>query len=171
MLFIFGGLPGTGKSTIARELGRRTGATYLRLDSVEQAIRSSGILPPTVGVGPAGYIAVYRLAADNLRLGQSVIADTVNPVHATRTAFRNVAAETGARFMEIEVFCSDAAVHRHRAETRGTDIEGHVPPTWKEIMDREVEPWSDPAVHLDTARLPVAQSVEAILSAMADRLS
>lgn len=39
MLIVFGGLPGTGKSTIARALARALRATYLRVDVIEQAIR------------------------------------------------------------------------------------------------------------------------------------
>jgi len=42
MLIIFGGLPGTGKTTIARELSSQLGAMYVRVDSIEQAIRDSG---------------------------------------------------------------------------------------------------------------------------------
>lgn len=38
MLLIFGGLPGTGKSTIARLLAARLGAVWLRIDSIEQAL-------------------------------------------------------------------------------------------------------------------------------------
>jgi predicted kinase len=41
MLIIFGGLPATGKTTIARDLARQLGATYLRIDTIEQAIRDS----------------------------------------------------------------------------------------------------------------------------------
>ena len=37
-LLIFGGLPGTGKSTIARLLAARLGAVWLRIDSIEQAL-------------------------------------------------------------------------------------------------------------------------------------
>ena len=39
MLIIFSGLPGSGKSTIARALAKRLGAVYLRIDTIEQAIR------------------------------------------------------------------------------------------------------------------------------------
>jgi predicted kinase len=39
MLTIFGGLPGTGKTTTARELARRIEATYLPIDSIEQVLR------------------------------------------------------------------------------------------------------------------------------------
>ena len=41
MLVIFAGLPGTGKTSIARDLARELGAVYLRIDSIEQAILAS----------------------------------------------------------------------------------------------------------------------------------
>jgi len=40
MLIIFSGLPGCGKSTVAKIVTQRLGAVYLRVDTVEQAIRS-----------------------------------------------------------------------------------------------------------------------------------
>lgn len=44
MLIILGGLPGSGKSTVAQALARRIGACYLRVDTIEQAIASSAPL-------------------------------------------------------------------------------------------------------------------------------
>ena len=85
MLLIFGGLSGTGKSTIARLLAARLGAVWLRIDSIEQAL----IRAKTVtlhDIGPAGYLVAYAIAADNLRLGNVVIADSVNPIAITRHA-------------------------------------------------------------------------------------
>ena len=54
MLIILGGLPGTGKTTIARELARQLGAVHVRIDSIEEAILDSGVpseLPPSVSPG------------------------------------------------------------------------------------------------------------------------
>ena len=80
VLFIFGGLPGTGKSELSRYLSRRLGAVYLRIDTIEQGLRDGGR-----GVkGPEGYVAAYGVAADNLRLGLDVVADSVNPLQLTR---------------------------------------------------------------------------------------
>ena len=45
VLIVLGGLPGSGKSSIARELARETGAMWLRIDFIEQAIRESGVCP------------------------------------------------------------------------------------------------------------------------------
>lgn len=87
MLYIFGGLPGTGKSTLSAALACRCDAVYIRIDTIEQAIRGSGL-----GVdGPAGYMVGYALALENLRLGAAVVADSVNPLHVTRKAWVDVA--------------------------------------------------------------------------------
>jgi predicted kinase len=66
-LVVFGGLPGTGKTTLSRELARRHAATHLRIDTIEQALRSAGHT-----VGPMGYVIANALAAENLKLGRVV---------------------------------------------------------------------------------------------------
>jgi predicted kinase len=163
MFIAFAGLPGTGKSTIARELARRLSAVYLRIDSIEQAIRSAG----GADVGPAGYLTAYRLAADNLGLGRTVVADSVNPLTITRDAYRRVAMDADAGFLEVEIVCSDAAAHRRRVETRQVEVEGLIPPTWDEVQSQHYEPWDRPRLVLDSASLSVTGGVEAIIGAMA----
>ncbi|SMH62985.1 AAA family ATPase [Azospirillum agricola] len=166
MLVIFAGLPGTGKSTIAQPVAARLAAVYLRIDSIEQAIRSSGILPPDADIGPAGYMTAYRVAADNLRLGRSVVVDSVNPLKITRDAYRAVAVTAGAGVIEVETVCSDLEIHRRRVETRPPDVEGLALPSWEQVAARAYERWDRPCLRLDTAQLPVARSVELILDAV-----
>jgi len=43
VLIVFGGLPGTGKTAIARELSRRLGASYVRIDTIEQSLRAKWV--------------------------------------------------------------------------------------------------------------------------------
>lgn len=47
---------------------------YLRVDTIEQAIKNTICQE----VGPEGYEIAYVLAVENLRLGASVVADSVN---------------------------------------------------------------------------------------------
>lgn len=156
MLYIFGGLPGTGKSTLSAALARELRATYLRVDAVEQAMRVAG----TWVDGPAGYIVSYEIASQNLKLGLDVIADTVNPIHVTRQAWRNVAESLEVPFIEIEVVCSDADEHRHRIETRVADIPGFVLPTWEKVKNRQYEVWDRDHIVIDTAHQTVAESLK-----------
>ena len=67
MLIVLSGLPGTGKTTIARRLASELSAVYLRIDSIEQAIISTGR-----PVEAEGYLVGYSVAEDNLRLGLTV---------------------------------------------------------------------------------------------------
>ena len=149
MLVVFGGLPGAGKTTLARGLAQQLGATYVRIDTIEQALRNSRALAGDVG--EAGYRVAYGLAADNLRLGRSVVADSVNPLKITRDAWRAVAAGADAQVIEIEAVCSDLVEHRRRVESRQSDIPGLSLPSWQDVLDREYEPWDRPHIVVDTA--------------------
>jgi predicted kinase len=155
VLYIFGGLPGSGKSTLARRLAQDHRAVHLRIDTIEQALREAGGRTD----GPEGYLVAYRLAADNLRLGLSVVADSVNPLRITREAWRDVAQRAGVPFVEIEVVCSNETEHRARVETRSPDIPGLVLPTWDKVVSRDYEPWDRPHLVVDTAGQTVEQSV------------
>jgi len=164
MLVVFGGLPGVGKSTIAREVARRCAATYLRIDVVEQAVRDAGVL--AADIGPAGYMAAYALARSNLDLGQTVIADCVNPLPITRAAWQSVARDAAVTLLEVEVICSDAAEHRRRVESRAGDIDGLVPPTWSSVSAHDYAPWTDQHLLIDTAALGAEDAVTHVLAAM-----
>lgn len=164
MLIIFGGLPGSGKTTIARALAQRLNATYVRVDTIEQAIRASGVADD---VGPAGYIVAYGMAGDNLAVGRTVIADSVNALTITRAAWLSVAHDAGATAVEVEVVCSDKAEHQRRVETRATDVEGLVKPTWQEVSGRRYDRWQGHQVVIDTA----SKAVEAAVDELIDRLT
>jgi hypothetical protein len=91
-------------------------------------------------LGPVGYLIGYAVAADQLRNGVSVVADSVNPIGVTRSAWREVGVRHAACAVEVEIICSDPDEHRRRAEARDSSIPGLVLPTWKDILDREYEP-------------------------------
>lgn len=165
MLIVFGGLPGTGKTTIARELARQLGAVHVRLDSIEQTLRDCGLADGSMD--DAGYRVAYAVAADNLSLGRIVIADSVNPLQVTRDAWAAVAKRTGASVVEVEVVCSDVCEHRRRIEMRRSDIPGLRLPVWQEVVSREYSPWNREHVVVDTARQSVEQSVQTLRKTIA----
>lgn len=159
VLYIFGGLPGTGKSTLASAIARERGAVYLRIDTVEQALRNAGI-----SAYGEGYLVAYALAEENLRLGNNVVADSVNPLPRTRAAWRNVAGNAAVSCVEIEVICSDIREHQSRVESRSTDISGLKLPTWQGVQERVYEPWTSDHITMDTAGRTVGESMRALMT-------
>ena len=164
MLIIFSGLPGTGKSTIAGALAQRLGAVYLRIDTIEQAIRAAEQMDNEMG--PAGYFVAYELARENLKFGSTVITDSVNPIQLTRDAYHDIARSVGVPCFDVEVICSNPKLHRERVEHRTVDIEGLALPDWQVVITRDYEPWDSERLVLDSATLSVAQSVERIIVAL-----
>jgi len=80
ILYIFSGLPGSGKSTLAVQLAKHIGATYLRVDAIEQALKDLCGL----NIYAEGHHLAYKLASDNLTQGLNVIGDSCNSVTESR---------------------------------------------------------------------------------------
>ena len=165
VLVIVSGLPATGKSTVARLLANRTRTPYLRVDRIEQAlVEWSSLNHP---VGPVGYAVAHTLAAEQLALGLDVVVECVNPFAVTRDAWTDTASRSDAAIVEVELVCSDLAEHRHRVESRASDVDGLSKPTWAQVQAREYEPWSREHLVLDTARMSVAVVVDLLAAKMA----
>lgn len=165
VLVVISGLPATGKSTIAAGLASQTRTPYLRVDRVEQAIvRWSALTHP---VGAVGYAVAHQLAAEQLALGLDVIVECVNPTALTRDAWPGTAASAGAVIVEVEVSCTDQAEHRRRVETRATDVEGLVKPTWAEVVHREYEPWTRKIITIDSSTTALDAAVQRIAAEVA----
>lgn len=166
-LIVFAGLPGVGKTTIARALAGRLHAAVIRVDSIEAAIVRHGL--DEHPVGPVGYAIAHEVAAGCLRVGTSVIVDAVNPVAVARSGWRELAADTGARLTFVEVVLADHAEHRRRVAARISDVDGLVVPRWHEVVASGYEPWLDSR---DGERLVVdgadcGAAVAAVLAALA----
>ena len=125
------------------------------LKTTEQAIQDSDVL--RANIGAAGYVTAYRVAADNLRVGRSVVGDSVNPLTVTRDSWAEVAQFANVSLFEVEVICSDVQEHKRRVESRSSDIEGRPSPTWEDVIGLKFEPWKRPHIIIDTARKSVVE--------------
>jgi predicted kinase len=168
MLIVFGGLPGVGKTTIARELAHRIDAVYLRIDSIEQAVLDAQNY--RLPLDDAGYRVAYAVAEDNLWIGRTVIADSVNPLKLTRDTWLEVARRAQVPAIEIEVLCSDVKEHRRRVESRLADIPGLDLPTWDDVAGREYHAWDREHVAIDTAGRTVEECVGMVRELLDARL-
>ena len=159
-LYIFSGLPGTGKTTLAKCLANYVKAAYLRIDTIEQGISDLCDFK----VEGEGYRLSYRIAADNLRLGNSVVADSCNPIKLTRREWQEVALSNNSSYTNIEVICSDTEEHKKRIKERECDIPGIVLPSWKEVEEREYDSWGENRILIDTASKNGNESFKELLS-------
>lgn len=145
------GLPASGKSTVADDLGRALNCAVLGVDQVEAAMWRAGVSPaqPT---HHAAYLAVEALAAQQLMLGHDVIVDAVNGPEEARAQWRDLAARQAAGLRFVEVQCGDDEVYRGRLAHRTRHIEGMPEPTWEGVLRRRATfpPWTDERLVIDS---------------------
>lgn len=159
VLYIFSGLPASGKTTLARKLAKHLSAMHLRIDTIEQGLRDlCGIQ-----VEGEGYRLAYRMAADNLRLGLDVIADSCNLITLTRDEWEGVAKSVNAKFVNVEVLCSDEKQHQQRVNERKSDIATLTLPNWEKIREREQDFWDRERIQIDTAYQTPEESLQKLL--------
>jgi len=159
ILVIFSGLPGAGKTTLAEHAARQLGATLLSKDVIEAALWRSEIGAADRS-GWAAYEVMTALAAQQLRLGRSVVLDSVAATESIRATWLALAADLHVDVRIVECVCSDLALHRTRMRGRDRGIAG-----WPELSGEDVERvrvhyerWHHPRLVLDAVR-PVAETL------------
>lgn len=174
LLVVIGGLPAVGKTAVCRALlGERPMTppmTWLRVDSIEQALRRSGEMAPDMP-GGAGYYAAAAVAGDVLSTGGDVLVECVNPLPITRRLWERTAVDAGSRLLQVELVCSDRDEHRRRVEQRVSDIAGLVLPDWQDVLQRDYAPWPEADLRLDTGRLEATGAAELIARACSSSVS
>jgi predicted kinase len=162
-LFVFSGLPASGKTTLASKLAAHLGATYLRVDAILLGIMDETKSPdnPT-----KCFRAAQLLALENLRLGNSVVSDSVNASTQVRENWQKVAESAEVKFVHVEIVCSNEEEHQARLKTRNTTLKGLQDPTWEEVKNLEYHEWSQNRILLDTSRKSIDASFLELLSVL-----
>ena len=135
-LIVFSGLPGTGKSSVAEEVGRRLKIPVFAKDWLEATLKRNQLKPNDnngPNLGYVGYELLTILAERQLQLGQSVILDSVASVAPIRQQWRELAHQYQATWLVIECICSDEAVHQQRLHGRQRAIPGWHELTWSDV--------------------------------------
>ncbi|WP_239476544.1 bifunctional aminoglycoside phosphotransferase/ATP-binding protein [Nocardia arizonensis] len=168
-LVLVGGLPGTGKSTVAGELAAATGATVLSSDRVRRELFAADEIdgaPGAYGAGlysPAHKARVYRellaRARALLASGVSVILDASWIEDRERRAARALATQLTAESIELECVCPAAVAAARIGARHGGDSDA----TAAIAADMAVtgDAWPE-AVRLDTDRAPERTLADAV---------
>lgn len=161
LLVVLGGLPGSGKTTLAAALAPRLGAAVCRVDAVEAAMWDAGVGrdQPT---GLAAYAVAHAVARSTLSAGTPVVVDAVNPVAEARDGWVALAREVDAPLVPVEVVCPDRSEHRRRVTERVSDLPGFRVPTWEQVQGLAYEPWLGERLVVD-AQQPLEEQVELVL--------
>src|SRR4051812_47335232 len=118
LLISLSGVPGAGKTTIARQLAQDSGAIHIEVDLIEAAIRRN--VPIDALEESDRYRAAYGVAKvmveSLLRSGATVIVDAVNGIAAIRDLWVSAATAAAAQIIEVQVICSDEAEHGRRLQ-------------------------------------------------------
>jgi aminoglycoside phosphotransferase family enzyme/predicted kinase len=172
-LVAVGGLPGTGKSTLARLWAERLGAASLSSDAVRKEL--AGIRPGRRS--PAGwregiytplwtkrtYGEMMARAERLLRAGKSVVVDATFARRAERRLAAAAARRTGARYVTVECRCPEKLVRRRLAERKAR--ESSLSDADWSIYRRAKGEYSSP--RRETVRVDTAGDLEIALSKIA----
>jgi len=155
-LILVGGLPGTGKSSLAGALGHALGATVLRSDEVRKeraGLATDRPAPAAFGAGlytPAATDATYgtllEWASVALTMGETVVLDASWTSAAWRQQARAVAEASAAQVVELRCDAPTdvAAARMARRATKGGDA-SDATPLIAARMAAVADPWPEAA--------------------------
>jgi len=159
-LIIFSGLPGVGKTTLAKRLARELRFPFICIDDV------IGDVPENAGIPfwDSRVAVLLDVVNTQLELGLSVIAESVF-MNMDRHHAQELARKHNVGFLPIYVFLSDENVWKERVTSRFNELKHPEIATWERIQHqrqrfREWEPGT--ALFIDSLHT-VDQNYERVL--------
>jgi predicted kinase len=159
------GLPGTGKSALARALAKSLGFALIGTDQVSGAIRR--VDPesyPQRAARLAGPIA-GSIAAQQFALGLGVVLDHAGHRNSVRADWARFAQRHRVPFVLLHTVCSDVGEHRRRVEADRAIAPGMPKRTWADVEAQRAkfEQWEAAQLVLDAMQSP-ADNLRAALA-------
>ena len=167
-LVMLSGLPGSGKSHLAREIVARYPLAVVASDALRRAL----VKRPTYSQKESArlFSAVHALLEDLLSRGVPAMLDATNLKEAHRRPVYDVAERTGARLLVVEVRARDKIVrgrlHARRAREDPADVSEATVEVYK-MMREDAEPITRPHIVVDTSADHLGSSVDRIVSELA----
>ena len=130
MLIIICGLPGTGKTTVAKKIAIKTGGVLLRTDVIRKTIgkeRYSQKEKQKV------YEEMFKRAREFLREGKTVVLDATFAKKKNRKLAQEIAKEKNSPFWIIETVCDEKIV-KERLSKR---VEDESEATFKQYLEHK----------------------------------
>jgi len=173
MFLQLSGVPGTGKSTLARGLAAGLDLVVLDTDVLKSALLSRDV--PFAAAGRATYAAVLALAGDLLAQGRSVVVDSPCRYLDLLAAGQRVAADAGVPYRLVELWAVDAADLLPRLSARDARQSQVTPavPEWELGTPADtLRGWQEQLVHPQTGwlRLDALRPPEDVLRSTLDYL-
>jgi predicted kinase len=157
MIVVCYGLPGTGKTTVARQVAERLNCPLLSTDTIRKKLLTKATY--TIEERNLVYRAIFCMVEFAVEHLEHVVLDGTFNMHGRRVEAHQLAAELGLPIVFVECVCDEpTALHRIQTRTH-TDSEATVD-TYRVLKAG----WEDNAfahIKIDTAR-PVAENVKVI---------
>jgi len=129
-LLVLSGAPGSGKTTLARQLGRRIGLLVLEKDALKEALSDAVGLPADVAassrLGSAAYAALFSLARDLLADHVGVVLESNFRRGISEDELARVAAVASSVYVIHCTAPDDLILRRYDARSRhAAHLDGH----------------------------------------------
>jgi predicted kinase len=164
-LIIFAGMPGSGKTTLARMVAQHLKLPIFAKDRVQRVLRDHHLATANTG---DGYYIILDMADEQLSLGISVILDATFPLEHFRMVASEIATRHKARFCPLYCHCSDDAAWQARMNSRAQYVPGWQPVGWDDVlrMRQYYQPWNTNAKVVDSL-YPPQHNFEVAMQAIA----
>jgi len=147
------GVPASGKTTLAKALLDRFVCVYLDNNFIADAFFSETRTDPQyIKLRLRLYDVLYRIAEENLQVGNTVLLDVPHVTHVRDAQWcsfiQSLADRSGARLIVVRCRCSEESL-KERLEARGEPRDDWKLSNWREFMRREPLDVPIPFEHLD----------------------
>ncbi|MBI2085492.1 MAG: AAA family ATPase [Candidatus Aenigmarchaeota archaeon] len=148
MLILVCGLPGTGKTTIAKALSQATGYTLIRTDVIRKELLNENKY--TEKERDTVYEQILTIAGQKLRGGEDCILDGTFYKKSLRNEARETAEKNGSKFHLVECVLHEDSVKKRINARKGDESEADFAVYRK--LKKTFEPITRKHIVIDTSK-------------------